>query len=109
MKIEGKGPAATPAERIQAIQSREAPAGKQNAPPSNPSRSSDRVEISAEGRALAGAEAAGVESVGPRPVPVDDPNRIDHVRERVRSGFYMSDEVQAAVARAIVARGDHQS
>lgn len=103
MKIEGKGPAATPAGRIEAVQSREGPKGK--ATP-GPQVTGDRVEISAAGLAM--AQGAPAEAVEPRPVPADAADRIGLVRERVRAGFYMSDEVQAAVARAIVARGDHQ-
>jgi hypothetical protein len=109
MKIEGKGSATTPAERLQAIQSRESAADQQRKAAAEAASRTDRVEISAAGRAKAEGVEPGAESVSPRPVPADDPNRIELVRERVRSGFYASDEVQSAVARQIVARGDHLS
>jgi hypothetical protein len=106
MKIEGKGLGATPAERLQAIQGRDS-ASDQQKPSAAGAARSDRVEISAAGRARAHGVAGGSDSGEARPVAADAPDRVELIRERVKSGFYLSDEVQAAVARQIVARGDH--
>lgn len=105
MKIEGKGLGATPAERLKAIQGREGAPDQRKTPVEGATRT-DRVEISAAAK----ARAQGVDSgSATQPVPADATDRIDQVRDRVQSGFYASDEVQAAVARQIVARGDHLS
>lgn len=108
MKIEGKGPGATPADRLQAIQARESAVEQQKKSTAEGTPRSDRVEISAAGRARAGVDG-GVDASSARPIPADDPDRLDLVRARVESGFYATDAIQSAVARQIVARGDHLS
>ena len=99
MKIDGKGPGIPSAERVSPV-ARDAQGTSWPAPES---RQNDRVEISALGRSKS-EHAEGV-----TPVPASQPDRLDLVRDRVRSGFYASDDVQVAVARQIVARGDHRS
>ena len=103
MKIDGKGPGVPSAERLSASQARDA----QEAPASAPdNRPTDRVEISALGRSRSeGSE----DSIGVNPVPAKRADRIDVIRDRVRSGFYETDDVQFAVARQIVTRGDHRA
>lgn len=104
MKIEGKGPGPTPADRVPSVTARDAadPSRK----PASDEKRGDRVEISAAARALSGE--AG-ESGAVAPVPALAPDRLQQVAERVRSGFYETDEVQVAVARQIVAQGAHRS
>jgi hypothetical protein len=105
MKIQGKGPGPTPAERLTGVKpaettetSRKAAEGKR----------SDSVEISAAGRAKSGAtDSSTAASVAP--VPAERADRLELIRERVRSGFYETEEVQYAVAREIVARGEHNA
>lgn len=93
MKIDGKGSGPKPTERIPAPQALSAHDARPT--PAAP-KPADRVEISALGRARS-----------TQPVPAGDRDRLEQVRARVQSGFYESDEVQQAVARLIVARGDH--
>ena len=103
MKIDGQGSSLPPTERLPAPSAREA---QETAPTAPDTRQSDRVEISALGR----SKRESVEGqLGIRPVPAHQADRLDQIRDRVRSGFYASDDVQAAVARQIVTRGDHRS
>jgi hypothetical protein len=103
MKIDGKGPGVPSAERLsspQARDAREAPAA------ASENRLTDRVEISALGRSKSeGAE----DSASVTPVEARRADRLDVIRDRVRSGFYASEEVQFAVAQTIVTRGDHRA
>lgn len=94
MKIDGKGSGPKPTERISAPQ---APSASDTRPTPAAPKPTDRVEISALGRAR-----------NAQPVPAGDSDRLDQVRARLQSGFYESDEVQHAVARLIIARGDHR-
>ena len=103
MKIDGQGSSLPPTERLPAPAARDA---QETAPTAPDTRQSDRVEISALGR----SKSESVEGrLDIRPVPAHQADRLDLIRDRVRSGFYASDDVQAAVARQIVARGDHRS
>ena len=103
MKIDRQGSSLPPTERLPAPSAREA---QETAPTAPDTRPSDRVEISALGR----SKSESVEGrLGIHPVPADQADRLDQIRDRVRSGFYTSDDVQVAVARQIVARGDHRS
>ena len=104
MKIDGQGSSLPPAERVPALPARD---GQEAAPTAPDARQTDRVEISALGRSKSESVEGG--QLGIRPVPAHRADRFDLIGERVRSGFYASDEVQAAVARQIVARGDHRS
>jgi hypothetical protein len=103
MKIDGKGPGVPSAERVSAPQARDA---QETPSPALEVRPTDRVEISALGRSK--SESAE-ESTGVSPVPARRADRLDAIRDRVRSGFYETDAVQFAVARQIVSRGDHRA
>jgi hypothetical protein len=107
MRIEGKGPGATPAERLQAVGSREGAVDQQNKSAAEGATRSDRVEISAAGRVMAGVDS-GAEAGNVHPVPAGAPDRLAQVRARVEAGFYATDAVQSAVAHRIIARGDHR-
>ncbi len=107
MKINGTNPGTTPAARLRAVQERERSAGLESRRTVSPSDRDDRVEISAAGRARSD-EAHGTAD-HPQPVAADDPARFARIRDRLLAGHYVSDSVTAAVARAIVERGDHSA
>jgi hypothetical protein len=102
MKIDRQGSSVPPTERLPAPSAREA---QETAPTAPDTRQSDRVEISALGRSKS-ESVEGQRDI--HPVPAHQADRLDLIRDRLRSGFYASDDVQAAVARLIVARGDHR-
>ncbi len=107
MKIHGKGPGpTTPVERVTAPQPRDGAGASRGAPVED--QRTDRVELSPAARAAAGEVAAG-ESAQVLPVPADQPDRLEQVRARVLAGYYQANDVQLAVARQVVASGDHRA
>jgi hypothetical protein len=63
--------------------------------------SAARVKAARDARPSPAGDAAGIE-----PVPVDQPDRMKAILQRIRSGAYDSDAVRTEVARRILLRSD---
>jgi hypothetical protein len=104
MKIERKAPESpSHVERVAPLKPRRGVASP--ASPDGPR--ADRVEISEAGR-RASSELEATEGNHPLPVPADAPDRIEQIKARVKSGFYVEEQVRIHVAREIVIRGEHR-
>ena len=66
-------------------------------------RTSDRVEISDAGRALAARETDSLEAKGRTEL---SPERVGQIRQRILEGAYNSVQVVDEVARRMLERGD---